>query len=275
MQTLDLQHFNLRPWVWKEKSQKILTPKSSFMNTSLRPFILYKIESKLRATYVQIYSYSLNYYSMSLGEQAPTTNIPINLPRKNHHVGQHDNYQRFETAIPRDHPVFASKEGSHSLPQKGAAASLLAANRWWSSLPNRRNRRKKKRKKIKVAQTAVHLFLYQGGKLRSTAREQAVYAFYASDRRLGGIYNSISRARDSTICVCPCGWKLIQGYRFLSLPAQRQKLASARAWTGGDLSANYNVPFVSSAFLVQRIHFFCPLREPVHRRAVFLFFYRW
>lgn len=147
MQTLDLQHFNLRPWVWKEKSQKILTPKSSFMNTSLRPFILYKIESKLRATYVQIYSYSLNYYSMSLGEQAPTTNIPINLPRKNHHVGQHDNYQRFETAIPRDHPVFASKEGSHSLPQKGAAASLLAANRWWSSLPNRRNRRKKKKKK--------------------------------------------------------------------------------------------------------------------------------
>lgn len=273
MQTLDLQHFNLRPW--KKKSQKILTPKSSFMNTSLRPFILYKIESKLRATYVQIYSYSLNYYSMSLGEQAPTTNIPINLPRKNHHVGQHDNYQRFETAISRDHPVFASKEGSHSLPQKGAAASLLAANRWWSSLPNRRNRRKKKRKKIKVAQTAVHLFLYQGGKLRSTAREQAVYAFYASDRRLGGVYNSISRARDSTICVCPCGWKLIQGYRFLSLPAQRQKLASARAWTGGDLSANYNVPFVSSAFLVQRIHFFCPLREPVHRRAVFLFFCRW
>lgn len=149
MQTLDLQHFNLRPWVWKKKNQKILTPKSSFMNTSLRPFILYKIESKLRATYVQIYSYSLNYYSMSLGEQAPITNIPINLPRKNHHVGQHDNYQRFETAIPRDHPVFASKEGSHSLPQKGAAASLLAANRWWSSLPNRRNRRKKKRKKLK------------------------------------------------------------------------------------------------------------------------------
>lgn len=63
----------------KKKNQKIhhSIPKSSSTNTttSLRPFILYKIESKLHTTHIQIYSYSLNYCSMSLEERAATTKL--------------------------------------------------------------------------------------------------------------------------------------------------------------------------------------------------------